>query len=126
MSKKILLVDDEPEALQIIKSRINSWGYEVITASDGKEAMEAFAINKVDAVILDYLMPDIDGIGLLKKIRAINNKIPTIMFTAYPKEEAIEDAEKLKIAAFIPKLSPYASTLDNLKTSLEMIFKKEK
>lgn len=126
MPKKILLVDDEPEILEIIKSRINSWGYEVITAPNGKEAMELFGANKVDAVILDYLMPDIDGIGLLKKIRAINDKIPTIIFTAYPKGEAMEDAKKLNVTAFIPKMSPYTNTIENLKTALGMVFKKKR
>lgn len=124
MTKKILLVDDEAELLKIIKAKINSWGYEVITASNGKEAMEAFSANKVGAVILDYLMPDIDGIELLKKIRTKDEKIPAIMFTAYPEEKSMEDAEKLKITAFIPKMSPYTNTIDSLKATLEMVFKK--
>jgi len=71
-------------------------------------------------------MPDIDGISLLKKIRAIDKEIPAIMFTAHPDEEPMEDADKLNISAFIPKISPYTDTTAGLKTALDLVFKGNK
>ena len=126
MAKKILFVDDEEDILDIFKSRISSWGYDVAVAINGKIAMKILKEEEINAIVLDYLMPDTDGIVLLKKIRGIYGKMPVIMFTAYPKEVTMEDAEKLNIAAFIPKISPYTSTIDSLKTALEIIFKREK
>ena len=123
--KKILIVDDETDFLEIMTQRIESWGYEVIPASNSKEAMDAFRDKKPDVIILDYLMPDIDGVQLLKKIRTIDMGIPVIMFTAKPESEAIEDTEKLNVLAFIPKLSPYVDTQANLKTALNMAFEEK-
>ena len=122
--KKILLVDDEPDFLDVIGQRIESWGHEVILAQNAKEAMDAFKNESPDVIILDYIMPDIDGVELLKKIRAIDRKIPVIMFTAKPEFDAIKDTEKLNILAFVPKLSPFTDTRANLKSTLDMAFKK--
>ncbi|NQT47137.1 MAG: response regulator [Candidatus Omnitrophica bacterium] len=108
-----------------MKHRIEYWGYEAITASNGEDAIRAFKDKGPDAIILDYVMPDINGIDLLKKIRGINKKIPVIMFTAKPEFEAIRNSEKLNISAFIPKLSPLVDTQASLKKVLYMVFKKK-
>ncbi len=121
--RNILLVDDEAVFLEVMGSRIRSWGYEVIPISESREALTAIKENSVDAIVLDYLMPDMDGIELLKKIRSMNTAIPVIMWTAYPKHEAMDEAKRLGIEAFIPKLSAYVDTSSNLKTTLEMIFR---
>ena len=121
--KKVLLVDDESDFLEIMGRRVESWGYEVIRASNGSEALKALSENGPHVMILDYIMPDIDGIELLRKVRGAGNRIPVIMFSAKPQPEAIKDGEKLNIAAFIPKLSPYVDTQSNLKSALNMAFK---
>jgi two-component system response regulator HydG len=121
---KVLLVDDELDLLEIIRSRIATWGYDLIEASSGKAAVEAVERQKPDMVVLDYRMPDMDGVATLKKIRQINSKIPVIMFTAYPDMKTIEGTERLGVSVFIPKLSPYESTSNQLKTALDMIRKK--
>lgn len=125
MSKlKVLMVDDEKDFLDIMGQRVLSWDYEVITAANGKDAINAVNLKDPDIIILDYIMPDTNGIELLKKIRAIDKKIPVIMFTAKPESEAIKAAEGLDIAAFVPKLSPYTDTQNNLKAALTMAAKK--
>jgi len=121
--KKVLLVDDELDLLEIMKTKIRSWGYEVTAISESGKVIKAMDDTKPDVMILDYLMPDIDGITLLKKIRAIDKKIPVIMFTAHPEHKALEDSKKLNIAAFIPKLSPYGDTMENVKAALDMAVK---
>ena len=126
MKKKVLLIDDEPDFLDIMGQRIESWGYDVTVAADGNEGMDAFMTKSPDAIVLDYMMPDINGIQLLMKIRAVNMKIPVIMFTGKPKLEAMEDIKKLNILAFIPKLSTYADAQASLKTALAMAFKAKK
>ena len=79
---KILLVDDEQDFRKIMSERITSWGYEVGSVSSGKEAVEEIKNKNADIVILDYMMPQKDGISTLKEIRQLNKEIPVIMFTA--------------------------------------------
>lgn len=121
--KTILLVDDEEAFLEIMGSRIESWGYKVITAANGYEALELFNKSKPDAMVVDFKMPDMDGVQLLMKIRAKDAKIPVIMFTAKPRPETMEDAETLNISAFVPKLSPYVDTHTSLRSAINMVFK---
>jgi CheY-like chemotaxis protein len=121
---KVLLVDDELDLLELIRSRIATWGYDLIEASSGKAALEAVVKHKPDMVVLDYRMPDMDGVATLKKIRQANSQIPVIMFTAYPDMKTIEGTERLGVTVFIPKLSPYENTSNQLKTALDMIRKK--
>jgi len=102
---KILLVDDEPDFLTLMGARIESWGYELIGVSGGREAVKALQAKKPDIIILDYLMPEMDGVKTLKEIRKQNKHIPVIMFTAHPEIKVISGTEQLGVSAFIPKLS---------------------
>jgi CheY-like chemotaxis protein len=104
MSKrKILLVDDEADILTVMKQLLESWGYEIFTASNGKDAIESLIVKKPDIMILDYIMPEMNGIDTLKEVRKINSAIPVIMFTAYPEQMPIKGREDLGINVFIPK-----------------------
>lgn len=120
---KVLLVDDECDFLETMTLRIQSWGYDVISVSNGKEGIEAVKNSKVDLVVLDYMMPEMDGVATLRGIRGVNKKIPVIMFTAYPDQRAIENSEELEVYAFIPKVSVYQSPQTSLKTAIDMIKK---
>ncbi|MEI6631314.1 MAG: response regulator, partial [bacterium] len=63
---RVLLVDDEPDLLLVMGKTIESWGYRLIQASNGAEAIAIVTDNKVDIIILDYLMPGLDGIDTLR------------------------------------------------------------
>lgn len=124
MSKrKILLIDDEVDFLEIMAQRIEAWGYEVIGAQSGSEGIEAVENDKPNIVILDYMLPDMDGIAVLKKIRKINKKIPVIMLTAHPDIKSMKASDELKVSAYIPKLSIYSDVQTTLKTAIDMIEK---
>ncbi len=121
MDKKVLLVDDETDFLTLMSRVVESWGYEVETAASADEAMECVRNGDVNALVLDYLMPDIDGVELLRKIRKIDANVPAVMFTAHPSIKAVEGGKGLGIAAFIPKMSPYVDTQADLKIALDLI-----
>ena len=121
---KILLVDDEIDLILIMGKRIKKWGYDLLEALNGKEALDAVKSKHPDIVILDYMMPDMDGITTLKEIRKVNKSIPVIMFTAFPDKKSIEDTEKLGVSAYIPKLSMFPTGEPALKTALKMAEKK--
>ncbi|MFO8053329.1 MAG: response regulator [Candidatus Omnitrophota bacterium] len=123
---KVLLVDDEKDFREIMKVRILSWDsvIHVTTAENGKEAFNIVKENKMDLIILDYMMPGWDGIKTLKKIRKINKEIPVIMFTAYPNEKSMQVADKLKVTAFIPKWSEYTDVEKALRAAVDSIARK--
>ncbi len=123
--KRVLIVDDELDFLEIMTYKIESWGYEVVAASNGREALEALRDKKPDMVILDYRMPDMDGVGVLKQMRKINKKIPVIMFTAQPDAKSMKETGKLGVCSYIPKLSVYSDVQSVLKTALDMLRKKK-
>jgi len=85
MAKKtILLIDDEPELVQMVRLRLESNDYAVISALDGKEGMQKAMAEKPDLIILDILMPNKDGYTFLREAKAdeILKKIPVIILTA--------------------------------------------
>lgn len=100
---KILFVDDEADIVIVMKQLLESWNYEIVTASNGKDAIASLIANYPDIIILDYNMPEMNGIEALKEIRKMNSKIPVIMFTAYPEQMPIKGREELGINVFIPK-----------------------
>ncbi|MCG2720388.1 MAG: response regulator [Thermodesulfovibrionales bacterium] len=80
---KILVVDDDLHIQRLYKEEFEDDGYEVVVASNGKEALEMFEKEDPDIVTLDILLPDMDGIHILRQMKEKNPKIPVIMSTAY-------------------------------------------
>ncbi len=80
---KILVVDDDINIQRLYQEELEEEGYEIVIASTGKDALEIFENEDPDIVTLDILMPDIDGISLLRKMKEKRPDIPIIMSTAY-------------------------------------------
>ncbi|MFA4889353.1 MAG: response regulator [Candidatus Omnitrophota bacterium] len=114
VKKKILVVDDEPDYLELIKARLEANYYEVITASNGKEALEKIKNDKPDAVFLDILMPQFDGLETLEEIRKQNKNLPVFIITAFSNEERIKLAKKLGVSDFIVKTSDLGEVIGNI------------
>lgn len=85
MSIRILLADDEKKIRRLISDYLKTQNYEIIEAENGREALDKFEENKVDLVILDVMMPILDGWTVLREIRNISD-IPIIMLTARSEE----------------------------------------
>ncbi len=83
---KILAVDDEQRMVRFIQLNLEQDGFEVITAYNGKTALEQVRTQLPDLILLDIMMPDINGFEVLKKIREVNT-VPVIMLTAKGEEE---------------------------------------
>ena len=81
MAKKVLVVDDEKPISDIIKFNLEKEGYEVVVAFDGEEALEKVEADSPDLIILDLMLPKVDGLEVTKRVRAKPN-IPIIMVTA--------------------------------------------
>ena len=77
----ILVVDDEPSIRRILGARMSMMGYQVFTAADGVEALEIFKSQHLDLIVLDVMMPKLDGYGVCQAVRK-KSKVPIIMLTA--------------------------------------------
>jgi CheY-like chemotaxis protein len=80
---RILVVDDDESELMLVRLELEDEGYDVITAKNGREAIELVKKGGIDLVVLDIQMPDIDGIEALSKILTIDKKVPIVLHTAY-------------------------------------------
>ena len=100
---KILLVDDEPMFIEMLKARLESLGCEVIIASNGKEALEKIERDKPDAVLLDILMPILDGMSTLEIIRKRDKNLPVFMMTSFSTEDRIDKAKMLGATGYLVK-----------------------
>ena len=96
--KKILVADDEQQLALAVKIRLQSKGYQVVTASDGRAAMELALQEQPDLIILDVLMPVMDGYSCLREIntRFGRGKIPVIILTARDRMKDLFELEGIE------------------------------
>jgi two-component system response regulator MprA len=78
----VLVVDDEPAVRESLTNSLEFEGYEVVTASDGLEALDKAEAEKPDLVVLDVLMPRLDGLTACRRLRARGDTTPVLMLTA--------------------------------------------
>jgi len=122
MSKPCLLVvDDEPNALFGITQILQDEGYKVITASNGKEALESLEKNTVNLVVTDLKMPGLSGMELLQEIKKLDQDIPIILLTAYGSVDLAVEALKQGAYYFFEK--PIFNTLDKFLAMIRQALK---
>jgi CheY-like chemotaxis protein len=104
-SKKILVADDESHILNVVSLKLRNAGFEVVTASDGQEALELAQTERPDLLITDYHMPQLSGLELCQRLKQdpLTAKIPTIMLTARGYQLEIQDTEQNGIFRMISK-----------------------
>ena len=88
---KLLLAEDEVALGQIIKEGLESRNFEVLYCKNGKEALEVYESNPPDLIILDVMMPLLDGFSVAKRIRALDNRTPIIFLTAKSQAQDVVD-----------------------------------
>jgi DNA-binding NtrC family response regulator len=101
--KTILLADDDDSLRRVVEFQLQEAGYEVLTASDGAEALDLFTSNEVDCVITDLKMPKLSGLELLYKIKAQGAENPVIVVTAFGEVETAVAAVKAGAFDYINK-----------------------
>jgi len=109
--KRILIVDDEPDLVEFVKIRLEANNYEPLIALDGAQALEAVNKEKPDLIILDILLPELNGFEVCEKVKKDPQlaKIPVLMLTAKAQENDIILAKKVGADAYISK--PFEASL---------------
>ncbi len=105
MAKKILVVDDERHIVRLVQVNLDRAGYEVAVAYDGIEALKKVSEDKPDMVILDVMMPRMDGFEVLKKLQADEDTkdIPVIMLTAKAQDADIFKGWSSGVSSYLTK-----------------------
>ncbi|MFB6258066.1 MAG: response regulator transcription factor [Flavobacteriales bacterium] len=91
---KILVVEDESSLMELLKVNLTTEGYQVEVASDGPSALETFSSRRFDLIVLDIMLPGMDGLTVCRKIRAENQQVPILFLSA--KNEAKDRIEGLR------------------------------
>jgi len=100
---KILVVDDEKDINQILVTFLSRHNFDIMSAYNGKEAIEITKKQRPDLILLDIVMPDMSGLDTLKKIKKIDENTKIIMLTAMEDEETIRKSRELGADGYIPK-----------------------
>lgn len=112
--KKILLVDDEADFAELIKHRLEANDYQVAVANNGRQALDTLGREKFDALLLDILMPELDGLEVLKAIRETDKQLPVFMLTAYSDKAKFKRANQLGASGFIVKTQDLQKEIENI------------
>lgn len=118
MAKRILVVDDDAEIVQLFDLYLGMNGFEVLTATSGRQAIELLRSETVDALVLDVRMPDMDGFQVVTAVREMGCTFPICLHTAYDTFEAMAHARTLDVQDVIFKPSPPGVVLAKLQMAL--------
>lgn len=100
MARRILVADDEEPVREILLDTLDMFGYDVLLAEHGEEALRVFQQEKVDLILADINMPHMDGLELMTAIRDLNPEVPIVLITGYDisslqGKAAVENADGL-------------------------------
>jgi len=120
MSVRVLVADDERAVRESLRRALTLEGYEVELASGGREALESVGQGRADVVVLDVLMPDIDGLEVCRRLRHVGDRVPVLMLTA---RDAVSDrVEGLEAGADDYLVKPF--DLDELIARLRALLRR--
>jgi len=106
--KKILIVDDKREVVELVTATLEGEGYQIISASDGREALEKIGKEKPDLVLLDVVMPKMNGLEVLAKVKKDpqTKDVPIIMLTA--KGQQLDKDKGMRLGAEDYIIKPFS------------------
>ena len=117
---KILVIDDDKDTMRILEAKLTDAGYQVMQAGDGREGLEKARQVRPDLILLDVMMPEMDGLTLLQHLKfdSLTDRIPVVIMTA--KGEKMQDLFKMEGAsAYLTKPFVFPELIAELKKCLE-------
>jgi DNA-binding NtrC family response regulator len=101
--RRVLIVDDDRDIVTIVSTILGGRGWDIKAAYNGREALEAVTLSKPDIILLDIMMPEMNGIEVLKRIKKIDTDARIIMITAFGDVESYLDSMELGAYEYINK-----------------------
>ena len=120
VSRRILIVDDDPDILNLLGMRLKAAGYEVASAENGKEALAQISVNRPTLVISDLRMPEMDGFALFDAIHQNDSTLPVIMLTAHGSIPDAVSATQRGVFGFLTKPFNSKSLLQLVESAMRM------
>lgn len=117
MAEKVLLVDDEEDFLEVMAERMKARGIDVTTSSTASEALDMIEKESYDAIILDFMMPDMDGFQTLQAIKERRPESQIILLTGYATVEKGVEAMKMGATDFIEKPADLEKLTEKIKAA---------
>lgn len=102
---KVLVVDDEPKIVRLIKQKLEANHYDVVTAASGEQALRQAHAHRLDLILLDLMMPAMDGLEVLTRLRSTKDtrRIPVVIVSARQDTQAILKSQDLWAADYVTK-----------------------
>ena len=119
----ILVVDDQKNMCWILSKILSEAGFSVEIVGTAEDALSLVADGRISAVIIDYRLPDMDGLHLFSEIRRYNPKIPAVLITSYGSKQLREDALQLGFSAYFDKPFDNHTLITSLHNILTETFK---
>jgi two-component system sensor histidine kinase/response regulator len=121
MPHRILVVDDESDVVLIIKTTLQAEGYDVASATNGKDALEEAFETRPDLIVLDVMMPGMTGFDVLKELKANESTatVPVVMLTGVSDKKKIQEALESGIDYYVVKPFDFDDLLGKIKHALE-------
>ena len=114
----ILVAEDDPGLNRLISFKLQKEGYQVISAFDGKEALNAALNENISAITLDIMMPFLDGIQVLKRVRPVKPDLPVVVLSVKSRENDLHQALELGANAYMTKPFQPEQLIEKLKQVL--------
>ena len=121
MSPRVLVVDDDPQVLRLMRVNLELEGYDVVSAPDGEEALEAVLNERPDVVVCDVMMPGMDGLTVLRNLRSNprTSKIPFVVVSAKAQRSDVKAALDMGADRYITKPFDPQELLDAVENLLQ-------
>ena len=119
MSEKVLLVDDEEDFLEAMAERMRARGIEVSTTTSARDALEMIEEKSYDAIVMDLMMPELEGTEALKAIKNRNGELQVILLTGYVTPEQVQQALKFGAMDMIEKPPDLDVLIEKIKKAHE-------
>jgi len=120
-SIKVLIVEDELSILTAISGKIKEIGWQPLEAKNGEEGLKLYSAEKPNIILLDLIMPVMDGITMLKELKKLKNKTPVLVFSNLSDKEKVAEALELGSFHYMVKAD---NSLNDIITQVKVMLKK--
>ena len=123
MVYKVLIVDDDPDIIEVLQKRVSGAGYETVCAVDGEEALIKVKAENPDIILLDLILPKINGFEVLREVRQKHNNKwrPIIIISAKTELESLKKCYDLEADHYLTKPVSFEKVLQGIETMISLI-----